>query len=98
MKLDLTNILTKLRPIKTFIAHFAVVIFIVSVAAIFGYMTLKIAHYSNVEPSDIQVQDTKDSLKAFKLDDTAVQKIKQLQDQKINIESLFDNGRANPFE
>ncbi|HUD03289.1 MAG TPA: hypothetical protein VMR51_00635 [Patescibacteria group bacterium] len=96
--MKLKKILDKLLPIKNFVVRYAVLIFIVCVVGIFSFMTLLIAHYSNLEPTQYQIEDTKSSLKTFKLDDNAVQKINQLQDQNINIETLFNNGRANPFE
>jgi predicted negative regulator of RcsB-dependent stress response len=96
MKLD--TIITKLLPAKDFIVRYSVIIFVLSVVAIFGYMTLNIAHFANLDPSSAQLQEKTDSLTAVKLDQTSITKIKQLQDQNINIESLFDNGRANPFQ
>ena len=61
-------------------------------------MTFNIARYSNAEPDEIQIEEKKVSLKTVKLNDRAVQKIKELEDKNINIESLFNNGRDNPFE
>jgi hypothetical protein len=96
MKLE--PLITRLIKSKEFIARFAVIIFIVSVALVFGFLTFEIAHYSNREPNQDQVDERLSSLKTVKLDSQAVQKIEQLQDQNIGIDSLFNNGRANPFE
>jgi Tfp pilus assembly protein PilO len=92
------NLISKLGPIKNFIARYAVIIFILASVLVFGYMSLSISYFSNVEPTDQQIEDKKASLKIVKLNDVAVKKIQELQDQNINIESLFNNGRANPFE
>jgi len=96
MKLD--SLIIKLLPVKTFIVRYAVVIFVVSVVGIFIYMTLSIARYANLEPTSSQAEDRKASLTAVRLDEKSITKIKELQDQNISIESLFDNGRANPFQ
>jgi hypothetical protein len=96
--MNINNILAKLAPLKNFIIKNSVIIFIVMVGAIFGFITLRIASYSNIEPSYDQVDERKSSLRAVKLDDSAVQKIELLEDRNISIESLFNNGRANPFE
>jgi hypothetical protein len=98
MNLKLDKILNKLLPIKNFLVRYAVVIFIVCVVGIFSFMTLQISRYSDAEPTLAQIQDKEDSFRSVKLNDQAVNKIKQLQSQNVNIESLFDNGRANPFE
>jgi hypothetical protein len=96
--MNIENILKQLQPLKMFIVRYAVVIFIVVASGIFGFMTLQIARYSNAEPSIDQIEEKKSSLKQVKLNDEAVKKIQDLEDKNINIESLFNNGRANPFE
>ena len=95
MKQDITNQLT---PIKTFITRYAVIIFVFSVVSVFAFLTLRIASYANMEPTTVQQDERMSSLTAVKLDENSINKIRQLQDRNINIESLFDNGRANPFE
>lgn len=96
MKID--SITTKFIPVRNFIARYAVVIFVVSIVAVFAFMTLSIAHYANLEPTQDQTDEQKNSLTKLKLDEKSISKIKELQDQNISIESLFDNGRANPFQ
>lgn len=96
MKLD--NLTAKISPIRNFIVRYAVIIFVLSVVSIFAFMTLNIAHYSNLEPTSDQTDERKNSLTSVKLDEKSISKIKELQDQNISIESLFDNGRENPFQ
>lgn len=92
------NIIKKLQPVKQFVVRYAVLIFIVMVAGIFGFMTLQISIYSNSEPTSDQIDEKKNSLRQVRLNDETVQKIQELEGKNINIESLFNNGRANPFE
>jgi len=96
--LSIKATLLKLLPVKNFVIRYAVVIFVMSIVGIFTYMTLSIAHYANLDPTATQIADKKLSVTAVKLDEVSVIKIKELQDQNIGIESLFDNGRANPFQ
>lgn len=98
MSINKNELLTKLTPIKNIFVRYSVLIFIVFVVGVFSYMTLRIAHYANLEPNELQIDEKKTSLKVVKLDDAAVAKLKELQDKNISIESLFDNGRENPFE
>lgn len=95
MKQDITN---QLLPIKTFVTRYAVIIFVFSVVSVFTFLTLQIANYANMEPTAAQQAERMSSLSSVKLDENSINKIRQLQDRNINIESLFDNGRANPFE
>jgi len=90
--------IAKLMPAKEFIARYAVILFIVGVVVIFSFMTLSIAHFSDLAPTQVQIDEKKLSVHVVKLDEKSINKITALQDQNINIQSLFDNGRANPFE
>jgi hypothetical protein len=96
MKLD--KITAYIKPVKDFIVRYAVLVFVLSMVCIFGFMTLRIAHYSNAEPTEIQIEDKKASLRVISLDENAIEKIEQLKAKNISIESLFSSGRDNPFE
>jgi hypothetical protein len=96
--MKLNNITTKLPIIKDQVSRYAIIIFVICVAVVFGFLTIKIANYSNNEPNDAQIEERLSTLQTVKLNDEAVGKIEELQDRNINLESLFNNGRDNPFE
>jgi uncharacterized protein YpmB len=96
--MNIDKLITKLTPIKNFIIRYVVLIFVISVVAILGFMTIMIARYSNAEPTAFQIEDKKASLTAVNLDSDTVEKIEALKSKNINIESLFNNSRDNPFE
>jgi Tfp pilus assembly protein PilO len=96
--MNLDTLTSKLSPIKIIVSKHAVIIFVLSTVTIFGYMTFTISKLANLDPTDTQIDERKASLKQIKLNDNAIEKIESLEDQNINIESLFNNGRANPFE
>lgn len=87
-----------LTPIIYYLKRYLVLIFVLIIGCIIGFMTYRIGVYSNVEPSEEQIEERISSLRTVKLDEDAVEKIQALKDQNINIESLFNNGRDNPFE
>ena len=96
MKLEI--ITNKLIVVKDFIARYAVLLFVLFVAVIFGFLTLNIASFANREPTDTQIEERLSGSRGITLKDDVVQKIEALQDHNISLESLFDNGRDNPFE
>jgi hypothetical protein len=96
MKLD--NLTAKLTIVRDRVGRYVVIIFVICVALVFGFLTLKISSYSNNEPNDTQIEERLSTLQTVKLNDEAVQKIEELQDRNISLESLFNNGRDNPFE
>lgn len=96
--MKLKTYISKLIPVKEFIVHHVVILFIVGIFAVFSFMTISIARFSDRSPSQLQIDEKKLSVRVVKLDEASINKIKELQDQNISIESLFNNGRANPFE
>jgi hypothetical protein len=96
--MKINDVIAKLVVAKDWIARYAVIIFIVCVGLVFSFLTLRIASYSNQEPSDDQIEERLSTAQTVKLNNEAVQKIQELQDRNISLESLFDNGRNNPFE
>jgi len=90
--------LQKLTGAKDFFVRYAVMIFVFTIVLLFGFMTFGIAKYANLEPTESQKDDKISSLRTVKLDEKSIEKIQSLKDQNISIESLFDNGRDNPFQ
>jgi hypothetical protein len=54
--------------------------------------------YSKVEPTSSQVEDKKKTISTKKVDNNSITRLKELESRNISLESLFDNGRNNPFE
>lgn len=96
--MNIESFIEKLEPAKNFITRYKVLIFVITVVIVFSYMAFNISRYSNAEPTALQIDDKKTSIKVVKLDEKSIEKIKELQGKNISIESLFNNGRANPFE
>ena len=63
-----------------------------------GFLVIRIGELSRSEPSQEQIDERLQNIKAPKVDQTAIDSLKSLQDRNISISSLFDNGRNNPFE
>jgi hypothetical protein len=93
------DILTKkLDGLKDYAIKHIAVIGIVIVVSLFGFMVIRIYLLSTAEPTQAQVDDTLNSYKVVRLDPQIVSLFRSLEDQNISIESLFDNGRTNPFQ
>lgn len=92
------SIISKLVTAKDFIARHAVVIFATLAVAVLSFITLQIDSLSRAEPTDAQKAERQAAVRPVTLDSDSVAKIKELQDQNVSIEALFDNGRDNPFQ
>ena len=81
----------KLRP------YVGVILFLFF-AAVYGYIVLKINSYSNpvIDESDV-ISEAKAS-PTPRIDETAAQKLESLKDNSVNVQTLFDESRTNPFQ
>lgn len=97
MKLDLKSLPVKFVPLLQFLRRYAVFIFFIILLGIFGFLIFRINQFSGAEPSDDAVEEKLQSVQRPKVDQSVLDKIQQLQDQNIQVQSLFDQARNNPF-
>lgn len=98
MKEQSRSIIKRFAPLKEKALRYRVVLFVFLVGLIYGFILYRINVYANVEPAKSTLDERLLEVKRVKIDEEAINKIEDLQDRNVNIESLFDNGRANPFQ
>jgi hypothetical protein len=74
------------------------VLFFLLFALVYGYMIMKINAFSNapVDEDEVILQVT--SSPSLRIDEDAVQQLQTLKDNSVNVQTLFDQGRTNPFQ
>ena len=97
MKLDLKALSDKIQPALLFIKRYVVFVFAMAMLVIFGFFVLRINQLSRLEPTDDAVTEKLQTVQRPKIDPAVLTKIEQLQDQNIQVQSLFDQARSNPF-
>ncbi len=97
MKDNIKKIGTKVLPFFKTLQRHAVLLFLLVLVGIYGFLVYRINSLTRIEPSDSAVAEKLETVKRPKIDETAVQKIKQLQGQNVEVKSLFDRARNNPF-
>lgn len=97
MTLNFKELPNKLIPVANFFKRYAVFISILAVLLIAGFFVLRINQYSRLEPSDSAVEERLQTVQRPKVDKAVLDKIQQLQDQNVQVQTLFDQARNNPF-
>jgi hypothetical protein len=64
---------------------------------IYGYMVLRINTLSNPVVQDSEVQAEVKTLPVPRMDESAAKKLESLKDNSVNVKTLFEQGRDNPF-
>lgn len=97
MKIELPSYLRKFGPtLQRYRRYLPIMVFVVFMLLSAG-LVLQINRLSRQEPSEDAVTEKLTSIKTPKVDQATLNKIQQLQDQNVDVKSLFDQARNNPF-
>ncbi len=77
--------------------HYAGFLFVVTVLLIYSFLVLRISLLSDPEPDEAAVAEQMSTVKRLRIDQNSINKIEQLEDQNIGVQSLFEEARDNPF-
>lgn len=92
---SLTDAFAKL---ETFAASYAVVLFLLLLAVVYGFVLLKITTYTNVQPNNADIAAQVKAANTPHLSPTVVNQMQSLQDHSVSVKTLFDAARTNPFQ
>ena len=96
IKLNLSDIPAQLSKLMRRVGAYRVFIFFLVVASLYGYIVWRINVFSNAPASTSEV--TAQTTPQPHIDPATVAKIQSLQDNSVNVQSLFDAARQNPFQ
>jgi len=97
MKLKTSSFTTKLAAVAGFLKRYVVIIFLVVLCGIYGYMAYRINSLTQAEPSDAAIAEKLKASPRPRIDQQAIDKMNQLEDENIEVHTLFQQARNNPF-
>lgn len=92
---DLKELTGRLQEILTSLKHYAVLAFILLIAASYGFLVMRINSLQSIPPSTTTSSPV---VVTPHIDPTIVAQLKQLQDNSVCVKALFDQARSNPFQ
>lgn len=98
MKIDLSKINEKLEFVWQFFKRYRVILFIVFLAVIYGFLIFRINSLGSQQPSNEEVSAQLTRISAPRIDESVVNKIEQLKDNSVQVNTLFNEARQNPFK
>ena len=78
------------------LARYRVILVLVAVAALYGYLIVQVNAAVNTEPNQDEIVAVKK--KTPHIDAETVKQLKQLQDNSVSVQALFNDARTNPFQ
>lgn len=98
MKLDTKNLQSLAIKYIQLFKKYAVFIFVLVGLGIFGFLVFRIKTLVNREPSETAISEKSDQNRPINIDQSAVEKVQQLQSSNVEVQTLFEQARDNPFQ
>lgn len=95
--MEVKDVLAKIIPYITGLKKYLVFIFIITVLGLYGYLVFSINTLAQKEPDESAIIERLKTVQRPKIDQDALDKIQQLQAQNIQVQTLFNQARDNPF-
>ena len=98
MKLDTQALLQKFAKAQVFLQKYAAFSFVIIFLCIYVFLVQHIGQLINSEASPQAVTETSTKpISRLKVDKSAAQQMEQLESQNIEVQTLFNQARQNPF-
>lgn len=97
MQSSLETLLPKIRPYLAFGKKYAGFLFTLAFLGIYLFLVQHIGHLVQDEPSQAAINSKLKPVNQLKIDQDAVKNITDLEAQNVEVKSLFEQARQNPF-
>ena len=97
-KLELRELIEKLAARLAVLRRYSFVIFVVFVAALYGFLLLRVSSLGSAQPSQTAIDSQVQAAAIPHIDQKVVQQLQSLQDNSVTVKALFNQARSNPFQ
>jgi hypothetical protein len=82
--------------LKHYLLRYRVIWFVLFLAIVYGFLALQISSLSDQQPTQASV-DSQITQVTPHIDQDVAQRLTQLRDNSVNVKTLFQEARHNPF-
>lgn len=97
MKLDKQYLIEKASLVASFVKRFRFVIAFAIFSIMYGYILLQVNTIESKQPDEKKVSEQAAASPQTKISPALAEKITSLEDQNVQIKTLFNTARKNPF-
>ncbi len=98
MTMNITTVKEKFSSATAKGRRYAVPVFLLLLLAIYGFLAWRVVSLNQAQPDPTVVTTKLQSAGVPHIDQDVLAKIRQLQDNSVEVQSLFDQARSNPFQ
>lgn len=92
-----SNLMKRISIYITFCRQHLMILFIAVTVIIYGFLSFRVINGVNSQPNSNTLNQQANSTQAIRIDQKSLNKLRALQDNSVNIQSLFNEARNNPF-
>ncbi|MDZ7786460.1 MAG: hypothetical protein U5L95_05060 [Candidatus Saccharibacteria bacterium] len=96
MKIQLNKLPTD--KILAFVRRFRLVLFLLLFAVIYVYLLFYINGLNTKQPASGAVEDELETVKRLDLDQQALDRMRELTEENVDVRALYEETRNNPFD
>lgn len=96
--IEVKQISGALRSVIEKLQRYAGFLFVISVLLIYSFLVFRISLLSDPEADEAAIAEQMTTVKRLKVDQNSIDRIEQLEDQNVGVQSLFEEARDNPFQ
>lgn len=97
MKLSKDELQKYLVRVLLFGKKYAAFLFVITFLAIYVYQVNRIGHLIQDEPPQNAVDNQLKPVSQLKIDENSIKQITDLESHNVQVQTLFDQARQNPF-
>lgn len=97
MPADLKQSTRQAKRLLQRMAKYTGVLFFLFIALVYGYVIMQINEFGNTPVDQQAVADQVQELSTPSIDEQAARKLQNLRDNSVNVQTLFEESRTNPF-
>ncbi len=98
MKLDTKILIKKAKDLLAKYKKYSGFVFIVIILGLYSFLVFQISRLTLADPAPSAVDQQVQNTGRIKIDQESINKIQQLEDQSVQVQSLFESARDNPFQ
>ncbi len=97
MNLDLNKIPAQLNKLKDIVKSYIGFFLVLAILVSYGFLIWQIKVFVTENPSETKVAEQLKTINIPKVDEEAIQRISELEDNSVQVKALFEEARQNPF-
>ncbi len=88
----------QLRGVGQMLARYVVLWFVLLLVVVYGYVAFRVVMAHEARPNEADVSAEVQATATPHIDQQSIAQLQSLQDHNVNVQTLFDAARSNPFK